>query len=93
MTLAVVVAVAFLAMNNGERVQVILPFLALEAPLFLVALLPLLLGLLTGALIAWVSGRHWRHEARQRERRIALLERELGATQARLPHGNSSLPA
>jgi len=93
MTVAVVIAVALFAVNNGERVQLILPFRSLEAPLFLVALLPLLFGLFMGALIAWVGGRHWRHEARQRERRIASLERELGAIEARLPHGNSSLPA
>jgi uncharacterized integral membrane protein len=93
MTLAVVLVVALLAVNNGERVQVILPFLTLEAPLFLVALLPLVLGFVMGALIAWIRGRHWRHAARQRERRVQLLERELGASQARLPHGNPSLPA
>jgi putative membrane protein len=92
--LVVALAVAVIAANTGERVQVILwPFLTLEAPLYLVALVPLLLGFLMGALIAWVGGRHWRRAARRCERRIESLERELGATQARLPHGNPSLPA
>jgi uncharacterized integral membrane protein len=93
MTVAVALAAALFAVNNGERVPLILPFRTLETPLFLVALLPLVLGLLMGALVAWVGGRHWRHEARQRERRIESLERELDATQARMPHGNPSLPA
>ena len=93
MTVAVALAAALFAVNNGERVQLIFPFRSLEAPLFLVALLPLVLGLVMGALFAWVGGRHWRHAARQRERRIELLERELDATQARLPHGTPSLPA
>ena len=93
MTVAVALTAALFAVNNGERVQLILPFRTLEAPVFLVALLPLVLGLLVGALIAWVGGRHWRHEARQRERRIEWLERELDATQARLPEGNPSVPA
>ena len=92
--LVVALTVAVIAANNGEGVQVILwPFLTLDAPLYLVALLPLLLGLLMGALIAWVGGRHSRRAARRRERRIESLERELGAAQAQLPHGNPSLPA
>jgi len=78
-TFAVALAVAVFAVNNDERVQVMLwPFLTLATPLYLVALLPLLLGFFVGALIAWVSGRRWRHEARQRGRRIESLERELG---------------
>jgi lipopolysaccharide assembly protein A len=93
MTVAVALAAAVFAVNNGERVPLVVPFRTLEAPLFLVALLPLVLGLVMGALIAWVGGRHWRQEARQRERRIESLERELDATQERLPHGTPSLPA
>jgi lipopolysaccharide assembly protein A len=92
--LMVALTVAVIAANNGERVQVILwPFLTLEAPLYLVALLPLLLGFLMGALIAWVGGRQGRRAARRRERHIESLERELDARQAQLPHGNPSLPA
>ena len=87
-TLAVVLSAAVFAVNNGERIQVILwPFRTLEVPLYVVALLPLLLGLLMSALIAWVGGRHWRHEARRRGRRIESLQRELGAAQAHMSHG------
>ena len=86
--LAIALAVAVFAVNNPESAQVILwPFLTLEVPLYLVALLPLLLGFFMGALIAWVGGRHWRHEARRRGRRIESLQRELGATQAQMSHG------
>jgi hypothetical protein len=43
-----------------------------------------------GALIAWVSGRHWRHEARLGKRRIESLEREREATRTELSaHGGS----
>jgi uncharacterized integral membrane protein len=93
LTVVVALVAALFAVNNGERVQLILLFRTLEAPLFLVALVPLLLGLFMGALIAWVGGRHWRRDARQRKRRIESLERELDATEARQPAGNPSLPA
>jgi len=77
--LVVALAVALFAANNGERVQVILwPFRTLETPVYLLALLALLLGFLMGALIAWASGRHRRHEVRRRGRRIESLERDLG---------------
>jgi lipopolysaccharide assembly protein A len=67
------------------------PFL-LEAPLYLVVLLALLVGLLTGALIAWVGGWPRRRELRRQRRRIAALERELSATQAQFaaPAGSGS---
>jgi uncharacterized integral membrane protein len=85
--LAIALAVAVFAVNNPESAQIILwPFLTLEVPLYLVALLPLLLGFFMGALIAWVGGAHWRHEARQRRRRIESLERELGLPGAPAQH-------
>ena len=93
LTVVVALLAALFAVNNGERVQLSLLFNTLEAPLFLVALLPLLLGLFMGALIAWIGGLHWRREARQGKRRIESLERELDANEARQPSGNPSLPA
>ena len=90
-TLVVAIAVAAFAVSNDERIPVSLwPFISLEAPLYLVALLPLLLGFLMGALIAWVSGRHWRHQARLSERRIETLERELDVTRTQLPAHSGS---
>jgi uncharacterized integral membrane protein len=90
-TLLVALLIAVVAVNNDERVQVVLwPILTLQTPLYLVALLPLLLGFLMGALVAWVRGRHWRHEARLRKRRIESLEHEREATRTELSaHGGS----
>lgn len=85
-TLAIAIILTMFAVPNREHVGVVLwPFLTLEAPLYLVTLLSLLVGFLAGAVVAWVGGRRWRRKARQRARRIEALERELTATQARLP--------
>jgi putative membrane protein len=86
------------AVSNLEQVPVGLwPFSdVVLAPLYLVVLAALLLGFLLGELVAWVNGRRWRREARRRARRIEALERELAATQAKLPsaeHPASRLPA
>ena len=74
------------AASNREAVAVGLwPFsVALDLPLYLAILLTFFVGLLCGALAAWVGGRHWRREARQRRRRVTALEHELEATQAQL---------
>jgi lipopolysaccharide assembly protein A len=94
-TLAAALVLTVFAVSNPERVEISLwPFLALQAPLFLVVIISLVLGFLLGELVAWVNGRHWRREARRRARRIEALERELAATQAQLPRGdNPRLPA
>ncbi|MBV8654029.1 MAG: hypothetical protein JO255_21400, partial [Alphaproteobacteria bacterium] len=47
---------------------------------------------LAGEIVAWIGGRRWRREARQRAQRIAALERELVATQAQLKSGAASRP-
>jgi lipopolysaccharide assembly protein A len=74
------------AVSNRESVAVTfwpLPFF-LQAPLYLVVLLAMLLGFLIGELVAWVNGRFWRRDARAKARRIEALERELAATQSQL---------
>jgi uncharacterized integral membrane protein len=53
----------------------------LEAPLYLVVLLTLLVGFLVGELVAWINGGRARRLARERARRIDALERELAAVQ------------
>ena len=75
------------AVSNLERVPVGLwPFSDIVlAPLYLVVLVALLVGFLFGEFVAWINGRHGRREARRRARRIEALERELAATQAKLP--------
>jgi uncharacterized integral membrane protein len=67
----------------------------LQLPLYLAVLGALLLGLLVGALAAWIGGRGRRREARAQRRRVAALERELADTQARLADapGSTRLPA
>ncbi len=82
----VALALALFAASN--RTPVALGFwplgLALELPLYLAILLTFFVGLVCGALAAWIGGRHWRREARQRRRRVTALEHELEATQAQL---------
>jgi uncharacterized integral membrane protein len=79
---AAVVAVIF-AVSNRDAVTVSFwPLPSVDAPLYLVALLAVLLGFLIGEFVAWVNGGRARRLARERARRIAALERELAATQA-----------
>jgi uncharacterized integral membrane protein len=80
------VAAALFAVSNREHVSVglwPLPDL-LDAPLYLVVLLALVLGFLFGELAAWLTAGRTRRLARERMRRIAALERELAATQSKL---------
>lgn len=55
-----------------------LPF-TLETRVFLMVLLPLLVGFFVGELAAWINGRSWRRAARRHAHRIEELERELAA--------------
>jgi lipopolysaccharide assembly protein A len=80
-------ALALFAASNRATVSLALwplPFVV-ELPLYLAVLGALLIGLVAGALLAWIGGRRTRRELRRRGRRIAALERELAATQAQLP--------
>jgi uncharacterized integral membrane protein len=89
------VVVALFAVSNREAVSLglwPLPFV-LDLPLYLVILAAWLIGLVVGALCAWIAGRHGRREGRRRGRRIAALERELAATQAQLPGASENAPA
>lgn len=85
-TLPVTIVLVVFAISNRQAVEVDfwpLP-IVIETRVFLVVLLALLVGFLIGELVAWLGGRRWRQEARRTGRRIAALERELAATQARL---------
>jgi uncharacterized integral membrane protein len=85
LALAALALALFAASNRTPVALGFWPFgLALELPLYLAILLTFLTGLGCGALLAWVGGRHWRREARQRRRRVIALEHELEATQAQL---------
>ena len=83
--LAALILALFAASNRTPVALGLWPFgIALELPLYLAVLLTFFVGVLFGGLTAWVGGRHWRREARQRRRRMTALEHELAATQARL---------
>ena len=87
-------ALAFFAASN--RAPVAIGFwplsFALELPLYLALLATFLAGIICGALATWVSGRHWRREARRRRRGMAALEHELEATQAHMPGAGAAAP-
>jgi uncharacterized integral membrane protein len=86
LTLAVTLVLGVFVWVNREPVVVSFwPFATIETWLCVVVIAALLLGFLSGELVAWINGRHWRRKARQRARRIEALERELTATQAQLP--------
>ena len=84
--LLVALVLALFAVSNRESVALGLwpvPFLV-EIPLYVAMLAALAVGFVIGEFAAWIAGRRWRREARQRRRQIASLEGELRATQAHL---------
>jgi uncharacterized integral membrane protein len=85
-TLPLTVIFVVFAISNRQQVEITfwpLP-VVIETRLFLVVLLGMVAGFLIGELVAWIGGRRWRREARDKARRIDALERELAATQALL---------
>jgi uncharacterized integral membrane protein len=94
-TLPLTVLFVIFAISNRQAVEITfwpLP-VAIETRLFLVVLLAMAFGFVIGELIAWIGGRRWRRDAREKARRIAALERELAATQARLRSSAGDAPA
>ena len=84
--LVIAIFLILFAVSNRETVSVgfwPLPFL-LDAPLYLLCLLSLVIGALIGVAIAWTAGHGKRRELRARRRRIEALERELTATQSQI---------
>jgi lipopolysaccharide assembly protein A len=70
------------AANNRDYVRVeFWPFLVLQARLYLVVLLALLIGFFVGELVAWINGGRWRRAARRHARRVEELERTLATAQ------------
>ena len=86
LVLVALVLASFTA-SNREMVALALWPLAEAAamPVYLAVLGALLIGFALGALCVWAGGSSRRRESRLHRRRIAALERELAATQARLP--------
>ena len=90
----VAAVLALFVMSNRETVAVALwplPF-AVDLPLYLAVLAALLIGIMSGVVAAWIAGRHRRRESRRRGRRIAMLEREVAATQAQPPGTRENVP-
>lgn len=81
-----IVALGF-AVDNRQSVSLgFFPFDGkLEAPLFLVVFLFVLLGILLGGTVAWWQGRHVRRVARQRQSETTRLQGELRKQEAALP--------
>jgi lipopolysaccharide assembly protein A len=91
----VAVVLALFTVTNRAAVSLglwPLPF-AIDLPLYLTIFAALLIGFVAGTLCLWLAGRPARRESRRRGRRIAALERELAATQARLPVASGNPPA
>jgi len=84
-TALVALICAVFAVSN--RAGVTLTFwplgMELAAPLYLVVLLALLAGFVIGLLAAWIWSWGPRRVARQRARRIEVLERDLAAAEQR----------
>jgi uncharacterized integral membrane protein len=80
-----VVAVVFAVSNRPVVAVTFWPMpIRIEAPLYLVVLLAALIGFLAGELIAWIGGARARRASRNAVQRIAVLERELAASQTRI---------
>ena len=78
------VAILFAISNRGIVTLSLwpLPF-TLDTPVYLAALVALLLGFLAGGFIVWNSQRRHRRRARRESNRVLYLERELKEAQAR----------
>lgn len=90
-----ILVVVFVIFNREPVALELWPFgIRLEAPLFLIVLVSIFIGLLIGGIAAWVSGnslrrraRHAQHRADELEREVARLRREREAeAEARIEH-------
>lgn len=72
--------VVFAVANRNTVTLTVWPLpLAMDAPLYLVVLIALIVGFFLGELVAWMNGRRWRREARRSAKRVDELERTLAA--------------
>ena len=76
-------ACVLFAILNHEAVTVDLVIDRVPVPLFLLTLVPLVLGVLIGWSLAWVKAGKTRREKRREEKRARDLEREVGSMKAR----------
>lgn len=94
-------AVVFVIFNREPVALELWPFgIRVEAPLFLIVLGSIFLGLVIGGIAAWISGgslrrraRHAQSRANDLEREVARLRREREAeAEARVEHAPTSGP-
>lgn len=83
-----------IAVSNSQRVELTLWPLphALIAPLYLMVVALLLLGVLTGLGLGWWAGRTYRRRARERSGEVARLEREIASLRADLAAARPAPP-
>jgi uncharacterized integral membrane protein len=98
-TLVFAVLLIPFALSNREPISLAfwpLPFLV-DLPLYLLVLLLLFAGFVSGAAVTWTAARRVRRELRRRRRRVETLERELAAARLQLENqvgiGKSGAPA
>jgi len=85
------VAVVFAVTNRAGVTLNLWPFgITIEAPLFILVLGSVFIGVLVGGTIAWLSAGATRRRAREAQRRAANLERELAQLrrQQQNPHAD-----
>jgi uncharacterized integral membrane protein len=94
-TLPLAIVLVVFAVNNRDMVEVDLWPLGLVVPwpLFVYVFLGNGIGLLMGALVAWISAGPARKLARERRARLRELEHTIETMQARLDAGEPKLPA
>jgi uncharacterized integral membrane protein len=89
-TLPLMVVAVIFAIANRESVMLDLwPLeISIQAPLFILVLGSVAVGLFAGGVAVWFSGGHTRRQARAARRQVAELEREL----ANLRHAYDKVP-
>lgn len=78
--LLALVLIVFAVANRNTITLTLWPLpIAIDAPLYLVVLLSLLVGFLLGELAAWMNGHQTRRTAKRHAKRVDELERTLAA--------------
>ena len=89
--LVLLLAVSFALKNQQNTTLNLWPAdIVVEAPLYLVSLGTLFVGLLLGAMIVWISHLPRRLETRRLRRDIAKLREKIEDMNATLPHAENS---
>lgn len=87
------IVIAFAVANRGAVTLNLDPFpVAIDAPIWTIAVGGLLAGFLLGALIRWLFDHKGRHLARSARRRVQLLEREIANLRAKQGDKKAPVP-